>query len=795
VTKSGDGPWDDATSHDDSPPESERMEGDDPPTTRASLADQVRMRAASRAPVPRPTASSTLPPPTTPERLPARGVHDQITPVALPAVTEAALRASRESTEPATTRTPRESAPPPPTPTPTSTSVAIVATGTDADHVRKLCQSHGLAIPIVASPSVAADGASIVVIGEPSLPVPPGVAHVARPALPDDALLDLLRSIVAGRPAADPPLDAADADPRIQALVDHIDASMDRAALELATREAITTLAQADRARVLFYDPATRVLWSEARRRAATSGGTSTSSTNEQRGAVGIVGFVAQTGRAVHASPAGDDVRYMTELDDPEGKAQTRLLVQPVLGSDRRTHAVLVAIRRWRHADFSDADRTTMSTLAARIAPIVDHLVAGRPRTKSASRPPPVTARRADSKPPPIIGTPAAGARVVATTPAAGASVVASPPSSTATTGGATGATPGANDSVPPRGPNDSVPPRTHAPSDPPGTTSRPPRKTTDVTDPLDVAILATAEEDIARVRKIAKKARLEVSVLARADEAPPYYRIVTLGEAWTPDTDRRVAYAARSTMTDDMLAELLVGLAHDRAPAPLVATKPQSPAEAKRVQQAFAVSRGIATASDLAEAEMLAITALRELLDADRAYCFYFNHEDGTLWSEQRRRSRGDDRRAIAGVVGWAARTGRATTIPRASADPRWLGPLDDPDGDAHSQLAVQPILAVDRRVIGVFIAARRTKRAPFTDVDTNVLERFAALAGPMIEQLQLVSATNTLLRGGTDSDLSHVTDSPIQALIRRARALPRWTFALGGAALMLLLVLAARC
>lgn len=760
MTTSGDGPWDDATSHDDSPPETERLDGDDPPTTRASLADQVRMRAASRVPS-RTTTSSTLPPPVTPERLPARSVHDQITPVALPTVTD--LRTSRE-TDTHDTRTPRESALPP-TPRPTSTSVAIVATGTDADHVRTLCHAHGLVIPIVASPSVAADGASIVVIGEPSLPVPPGVAHVARPALPDDALLDLLRSIVAGRPAAEPPVDAVDADPRIHALVDRIDESQDRAALELATRDAITTLAQADRARMLFFDPTTRALWSEARRRATTSSGASASAAGDHRGAVGIVGFVAQTGRAVHASPAGDDARYMTEVDDPDGKPQTRLYVQPVLGSDRRTHAVLVAVRRWRHADFSNADRTAMSTLAARIAPIVDHLVAGRPRVKAASRPPPVTARRADSKPPPIAATPAVS-------PVTDAPVVG-----------------------PPRDANDSVPPRSHAPSDPPGTTSRPPRKATDLADPFDVAILATAEDDVARVRRIAKKARLEVSVLARAEEAPPYYRIVTLGEAWTPQTDRRVAYAARSTMTDDMLAELLVGLAYDRAPAPLVATKPQTPADAKRVQLAFASSRKLAMAANLADAETLAIDALRELLDADRAYCFYFNHEDGALWSEQRRRDHGDDRRAIAGVVGWTARTGRATTIPRASADPRWLGPIDDPDGDAHSQLAVQPVIAADRSVIGVLVVARRTKRPPFSDVDTNVLERFAALASPMIEQLQLVTATNTLLRASTDSDLSHVTDSPWQAFVRRLRTLPPWAYAVGGALLMLLVVLVAKC
>jgi hypothetical protein len=34
-----------------------------------------------------------------------------------------------------------------------------------------------------------------------------------------------------------------------------------------------------------------------------------------------------------------------------------------------------------------------------------------------------------------------------------------------------------------------------------------------------------------------------------------------------------------------------------------------------------------------------------------------------------------------LAGIAGWAARTGRPANVPRASADPRWLAPLDDPD------------------------------------------------------------------------------------------------------------------
>jgi hypothetical protein len=308
--------------------------------------------------------------------------------------------------------------------------------------------------------------------------------------------------------------------------------------------------------------------------------------------------------------------------------------------------------------------------------------------------------------------------------------------------------------------------------------------------DPRDVAVVATADEDIARVKKLAKKARLEVSVLASAEEAPPYYRIVTIGEAWTPDTDPRVAYAARSAVTDDQLTDLLLGLSLDRAPDQLlVSDAPQSAPEAKRVQQALASARGLAHATDLADAETRATDAIKTLLDADRAYVSYYASESGALWSEAQRRARGDDRRAIAGVVGWAARTGRSANIPRAGADPRWLAPIDDPEGDMHSQLLVQPLIAPDRRVLGVVVAARRTKRAPFTDMDVVTLSRFAALASPVVERLQLAEVTQTFIErsGGAPDDDARAVESPMQSLGRRIAMAPRWLYAGAGALLML--------
>jgi hypothetical protein len=184
---------------------------------------------------------------------------------------------------------------------------------------------------VMTSLTVVHDAMSVVVIGEPSPPAPERVVHVVRPAVADDKLLELLRALASGRAIAEPPDRAGPLDDKVRAVADKLSRLTDRGAIETISIEAITTLVAADRAHCLFHDPSTGALWSEARRR---------SSRDDRRAMGGLVGWAAHTGRAIHASPAGDDPRWLQELDDPSGKAQSRLLVQPVIGADRRVHAV-----------------------------------------------------------------------------------------------------------------------------------------------------------------------------------------------------------------------------------------------------------------------------------------------------------------------------------------------------------------------------------------------------------------------------------------------------------------------
>ncbi len=873
-----------------------------------------------------------------------------------------------------------------------SGGLVVVATGADAERIRRLCQATSLHVPIVASPTVVHDAATVVVIGEPSPPAPERVAYIARPTLTDDMLGSLLRALVAGRVVAEPPAIGAAITPRVREHAERIAAETDRATIEQLACTAITDLTSADRAQLLFVDPASTHAWSEANLRAAG---------DDRRAAFGLVGWCAHTGHAALASPAGDDPRYVLELDDPDGKPQARVLVQPVIGADLRVHALLVAARRWRRTDFTDADRTALHDLAALIATAVDIAAGSAPRRSSRSTLPGVAAKLAaaaatggapspastlrlpqqggnapdgiavsiasaaartdepspastlalpqQTRPPAMSsasGTRAATSGAHAATSGAHASTsghasAGEPPSTSgarAATSGAHASTSGhassssahtsAGDhasigahastgahasageplstsgahasagalesarghaspsgalasagaaptqssttmrSLPPvagtspasagnsrafgsqsgataassRGVTSprsasstsspsaagssapstaserasqraaaqtsptmrSLPPMPQPASGARRATIDPPRRASTANDALrakrpskdgsevrDIAVVATDAADVARVGKLAKKARLEVSVLATADEAPAYYRIVTLGEAWTPDADARVAYAARSTITDDQLVELLAGIQREAAPEPLVPVRPNTLAEARRLQPLFERLRAIAAAADLAAAEITLVAAIKQLVDAERAYCLYFDSEDGSLWSETRERDGGDDRHAIAGITGWVARTGRAAAAARARADPRGRGPLDDPDGDPNSQLIVQPIVAVDRRVLGVLVAARRSKRPGFADVDVALLAQIAALAAPVLEQIEIGDDCAQLLRDSS----APVALPTSPGLGARLGALPRWVFAIGGAAITAAVFAIASC
>jgi multidrug efflux pump subunit AcrA (membrane-fusion protein) len=260
------------------------------------------------------------------------------------------------------------------------------------------------------------------------------------------------------------------------------------------------------------------------------------------------------------------------------------------------------------------------------------------------------------------------------------------------------------------------------------------------------VVVAAGAEAE--RVRRVGKAAVwVRVATVPELAAAPAGVPVVVIGD---PDKaiDDRVAHVVRPEVPDDQLQALLTAVATGQAlaPAPTPAT-PHAAAEARRAQAAFAVSRKLAAATDLASTEAIAVDAIIELLDVERAHCLFYDAGDASLWSEARLAGPGDERRAVAGLAGWVARTGLPARAPVAGDDPRWALAYDDPGGDRTAQLLVQPVIGADARVHAVLVAARAARRAPLAELEASLLERFAALAAPLFDQLSVHVEAQALL------------------------------------------------
>ncbi|HWN44772.1 MAG TPA: GAF domain-containing protein [Thermoanaerobaculia bacterium] len=127
--------------------------------------------------------------------------------------------------------------------------------------------------------------------------------------------------------------------------------------LQLAVEEAV----ESDRAYCLLYDPEREVLWSR-----------NTGLESEERhesSAVGLVSFVAHTGRPVRVERATEDPRYEREADDPLGGRCEHLLAMPVRAQENRVLAVFCAVRDPGRDPFSPADETALELLATTVAP------------------------------------------------------------------------------------------------------------------------------------------------------------------------------------------------------------------------------------------------------------------------------------------------------------------------------------------------------------------------------------------------------------------------------------------
>ncbi len=207
----------------------------------------------------------------------------------------------------------------------------------------------------------------VVRLGEPAqLAADARVAFVLSRTTPAPAAAALLTSLAWGRPAAAlagnvaRELDAGEAERRSRAYAATrgLAVAQDLGAAERVAADALLELVDADRARCVLVDAAGGELW---------SGETSWQADR------GLVGWAARTGAGAVADRASGDSRWCA-ADDPDGRGDDRLLVQPVLGDDREVHAVIVATRGARRPAFDERDVAAARAFAEAAGPLLQQL-------------------------------------------------------------------------------------------------------------------------------------------------------------------------------------------------------------------------------------------------------------------------------------------------------------------------------------------------------------------------------------------------------------------------------------
>ncbi len=205
---------------------------------------------------------------------------------------------------------------------------------------------------------------------------------------------------------------------------------------------------------------------------------------------------------------------------------------------------------------------------------------------------------------------------------------------------------------------------------------------------------------------------------------------------------DERIFFVLSRQLPAADVAALVHSAVIDRS---LAAEEIASPAAAARLQRVLALSSRFATRNDLQSAAGVAEDATQQLTRADRTYCLFHDADSGSVWTETEPTREG---RAAMGLVGFAARTGRSCAVERARDDPRYVGALDDPEGDGRERLLVQPVVGPDGQVQAVLVAVRIGSRDPFTPEERQLLATFAQKTGPMMHHLALMVETEAVLR-----------------------------------------------
>jgi multidrug efflux pump subunit AcrA (membrane-fusion protein) len=167
---------------------------------------------------------------------------------------------------------------------------------------------------------------------------------------------------------------------------------------------------------------------------------------------------------------------------------------------------------------------------------------------------------------------------------------------------------------------------------------------------------------------------------------------------------------------------------------------------DAARIARLAGAARLVAmqrSAMDLARAVAAEAPAL---VDANRATCLFFDAEAGLLWSAHDPEEQAGIESPIAGLAGFAARTGAIAIVERASEDPRYKAEVDNPRGKGDDRIAAVPIVDPGGEAHAVMMIVRDGRAAPFDGADRDLMIAFAARVSPVLDAFALEAKAESL-------------------------------------------------
>jgi len=250
-------------------------------------------------------------------------------------------------------------------------------------------------------------------------------------------------------------------------------------------------------------------------------------------------------------------------------------------------------------------------------------------------------------------------------------------------------------------------------------------------------------------------------------ERRPPMTFLLADGRGETAEVDDTlipVFYRLVRGMEPRRVCELLAQAAARLPPPP---PREPDPALAALVAEH---ARAISAEAEPDAAARAAITAVIQLIGADRARCLYCNDESGQVWSG----AEADDAESsvTAGIAGFAVRTLSGVAVPFAADDALYRADVDDPGGTGRERLAVQPVAGPDGHVHAVLIAVREPHRPPFNHVELDKLEALASAWAPSLMQLSMRIEADEIIGDRLDRGPSDIfRQEAIMNLVRRGQ------------------------